>query len=332
MNSPLIVAEVSANHMGSLHRCMDIINQAVRSGAHAIKLQTYTADTMVADREYILPSGPWKGRKLWELYQEAHTPWLWHKPIFDHCDRIGIECFSTPFCPQAVDFLERLHCSRYKIASFELTDLQLIVHAARTGKPLILSTGMATFDEIQRAVNAAKHAGCQDLTLLKCTSSYPAPIQDANLNTLSHMREFFGCKVGLSDHTPGIGVPIAAVMQGATLIEKHITLEDGQGLDGPFSLKPEEFRQMCIEIERATLAMGECHYGPTISEQPSLNLRRSVYAIRHIKKGHAITADDAQPRRPANGPIDAMYIGAILGMLAMHDIPAGTPLTWDMLD
>lgn len=274
--APLIVAELSANHLGSLNRALKIIDAAKAAGADAIKFQTYTVKGMVDDPGQVLSSGPWAGRSLGELYAEAMTPRSWHQTLFEYARSISIEPFSTPFTPDDVDFLEELHCPRYKIASFELTDHNLIRYAAKTGKPLIMSTGMATQMEISAAVVNAQAAGCDDITLLKCTSGYPAPPEEVNLATLISLRCAPGVKaVGLSDHTQGLGVAVAATVLGASMIEKHLTLAraDG-GPDAAFSMEPHEFAQMVTECRRAAAAIGEVRYGPTPAEAPQVALRR----------------------------------------------------------
>lgn len=280
---PFIVAELSANHLGSLERALRIIDEAKRAGADAVKFQTFTVAGMVEDPKAVLTSGPWAGRSLGDLYAEAMTPRSWHQVLFAYARAIGIEPFSTPFTPDDVDFLEEFDCPRYKIASFELTDHALIRYAARTGKPLIMSTGMADRFEIAAAVGIATGAGCGDVTLLKCTSAYPAPPEEANLRTMVDMAGRYIVKTGLSDHTPGIGVAVAAAALGASVIEKHLTLSraDG-GPDAAFSMEPDEFAQMVTECRRAAAAMGEIHYGPTDAEKPQLGLRRPTGGKRGI--------------------------------------------------
>ena len=288
---PFIVAEMSGNHNRSLKRALAIVDAAARSGAHALKLQTYTADTMTLDLsrgEFMVGGGLklWKGRSLYKLYQEAATPWEWHAPIFERCRRHGMIPFSTPFDPSAVAFLESLKVPLYKIASFELTDLPLIRAVARTGKPLLISTGMGTMGEIREAVAAARDSGARSLILLKCTSSYPAPPESSNLLTIPHLRGRFRCQVGLSDHTLGIGAALAAVALGATLIEKHFTLRraDG-GVDAAFSLEPEEMRALVLESARARAALGAISYGPSAGEIESLKYRRSIYVTKDLRAG-----------------------------------------------
>lgn len=273
---PFIIAEMSGNHNQSLERALEIVEAATNSGVHALKLQTYTADTMTLDlseREFFIndPKSLWKGKSLYDLYKEAYTPWEWHKPIFDRCKELGIICFSTPFDETAVDFLETLNASAYKIASFENNHLPLIRKAALTGKPLIISTGMATVAEMDETVRAAREAGCKELILLKCTSTYPASPEDSNVLTIPHMKDLFNCPVGLSDHTMGIGVAVAGVALGATVIEKHFTLSraDG-GVDSAFSMEPEEMKQLVEETQKAWQALGRVSYDKTEKEKASI--------------------------------------------------------------
>jgi N-acetylneuraminate synthase len=277
------------------------------------------------------PDGPWAGRKLIELYREAATPMEWHEPIFSRCRDLGMIPFSTPFDVAGVEFLERLGVPCYKIASFENGHLPLIRKAARTGKPLIISTGMATQEELQEAVAAAREVGCRDLVLLKCTSSYPASPENSNLRTLPDMRERFGCEVGLSDHTLGVGAAVAAVAMGATVIEKHFTLcrADG-GVDASFSLEPEEFRQLVVETERAWQALGKVCYEPTVEEMKARERRRSLYAVRDIKAGEAFTTDNIRAIRPGAG-LAPKHWETVLERRAARDIRRGTPLSWDLL-
>ena len=272
MRKPFIVAEISANHLGSLERALRLIEEAKLAGADAVKFQTYQPQTLAPDPEYVISSGPWAGSKARDLYCQAQTPRRWHQTLFAYARAVGIEPFSTPFSPDDVDFLEEFDCPRYKIASFELVDHELIRYAAKTGKPLIMSTGMASLNEIDDALLAAMNGGCEDLTLLKCTSGYPAPVSEANLICLK--RWPWGCKFGISDHTLGIAVPVAATALGAVMIEKHITMSraDG-GPDAAFSLEPHEFAQMVQACRDAAEAIGEVRYGPTESEKPQLAFR-----------------------------------------------------------
>lgn len=333
---PFVIAEMSGNHNGSLDRALAIVDAVADAGAQALKLQTYTADTMtldLAEREFVIddPKSLWAGRTLYELYREAHTPWDWHAPIFERARARGLAAFSTPFDPTAVDFLESLDVPCYKIASFENVDLPLIRRVAATGKPLIVSTGLATLDEIAEAVAAARAAGCRDLVLLKCTSAYPASPADSHLRTIPHLRAAFDCEVGLSDHTLGIGAALAAVALGATVIEKHVTLRraDG-GVDSAFSLEPHELAQLVADGERARLALGGVHYGPSAGEVASLRFRRSLYVVRDVRAGEALTREHVRAIRPGYG-LPPKHLGQVLGRRAARDLAAGTALAWDML-
>lgn len=331
---PLLIAEMSGNHNQSLERALAIVEAAAKSGAHAIKLQTYTADTMTldvdaADFRIQDPQSLWTGRKLYELYQQAHTPWEWHEPIFRRARQLGLIAFSTPFDETAVDFLETLDVPAYKIASFENADLPLIRKVAATGKPLIISTGLATLAQLDEAVRTARAAGCRDLILLKCTSTYPASPEDSHLHTLPHMRELFGCEVGLSDHTLGIGVAVAAVALGATVIEKHFTLARAEGgVDAAFSLEPHEFALLRQETERAWQALGQVHYGPTEAERASLVFRRSIYVSRDLAAGDTFSRDNIRIIRPGYG-LAPKYYDIVLGKKAARDLRRGMPLRWE---
>jgi len=333
---PFIIAEMSGNHNQSLDRALRIVEAAANAGAHAIKLQTYTADTMTLDIEegefYISDSNNmWRGNSLHKLYQEAYTPWEWHARIFARARELGMLAFSTPFDDTSVDFLESLDVPCYKIASFENTDLPLIRKVARTGKPLIISTGMASIAELDETVRAVREEGCQDLVLLKCTSTYPAPPGNTNIRTIPHLRELFNCEVGLSDHTMGCGTAIAAVAFGATIIEKHFTLAraDG-GVDSAFSMEPEEMRVLVTETNRAWQSIGEISYGPTLAEKPSLLYRRSLYIIRDIQEGEIFTAENIRAIRPGLG-LAPRWLDTVLGKTAKHSIKRGTPLSWDLV-
>jgi len=333
---PFVIAEMSGNHNQSLDRALEIVEAAARAGAHALKLQTYTADTMtidVSDGEFRIDAKDslWKGRTLYKLYEDAHTPWEWHKPIFDRCRELGMLGFSTPFDETAVEFLESLDVPMYKVASFENTDLPLIRRIAATGKPMIVSTGMATLAELDELVGVARDAGCRDLVLLKCTSSYPATPANTNIRTIPHLAELFGCQVGLSDHTMGVGVAVASVALGATVIEKHFTLRraDG-GVDSAFSLEPDEMAALVVESERAWQALGVVSYGPTESEVASLQFRRSLYIVRDLRAGDALTSECMRRIRPGSG-LSSKYYDLLLGRKVKCDIPRGTPLTWDLL-
>jgi pseudaminic acid synthase len=333
---PYLIAEMSGNHNQSLERALAIVQAAADSGADAIKLQTYTADTMTLDLRkpgFVIedPSSPWFGRQLHELYDEAHTPWDWHSPIMERAAALGLQCFSTPFDESAVDFLESLNVPAYKIASFENTDLPLIERVAATGKPMIISTGMATVAEIDEAVRTARRAGCSDLVLLKCTSTYPASPENTNVRTIAHMRDLFGCEIGLSDHTMGCGAAVASVAFGATLIEKHFTLRrsDG-GVDSTFSLEPEEFAALRQESERAWLALGQIRYGATEAEEKSKAFRRSLYIARDMKAGEVFTQENVRAVRPGFG-LEVRHMASVLGRRLTHDSHAGTPVSWDLV-
>lgn len=333
---PFVIAEMSGNHNRSLDRALEIVNAATASGAHAIKLQTYTADTMtldISEREFFIedPKSLWKGRSLYDLYQEAHTPWEWHKPIFDRCRELGLICFSTPFDATSVDFLESLDVPCYKIASFENTDLPLIRKVAATGKPMIISTGMATVAELDDTVRAAREAGCSDIILLKCTSTYPSTPENTNIRTIPHLRELFGCEVGLSDHSMGTGVAVAAVALGATVIEKHFTLNraDG-GVDSTFSLEPEEMKNLVVETKRAWQSLGTVSYGPTEQEKKSLVFRRSLYVVQDMAEGEPFTPENLRAIRPGLG-LPPKYLEALMGMRVARGVPKGTPASWDLI-
>ena len=307
---------------------------AAKAGAHALKLQTYTADTMTLDLpegEFFItdPNSLWAGSSLYALYEKAHTPWAWHAPIFARARELDMLAFSTPFDDAAVDFLKSLDVPAYKIASFENTDIPLIRKVAATGKPMIISTGMASIAELDHSVRAARAAGCKDLVLLKCTSTYPATPANSHVRTIPHMAGLFGCQVGLSDHTMGVGVSVAAVAMGATVIEKHFTLDraDG-GVDASFSLEPAEMASLVIETERAWQGMGHVQYGATEAEQKSLQYRRSLYVVRDIAEGEAFTPDNIRAIRPGLG-LAPKHIDAVLGRKARHPLKRGTALSWD---
>ncbi len=336
-HSPFIIAEMSGNHNQSLDRALQIVDAAAATGVDALKIQTYTADTMtldLRDREFSItdPNSLWKGRSLYDLYQEAHTPWEWHKPIFDRCAKHGMIGFSTPFDATAVDFLESLDMPLYKVASFENTDLPLIKKVAATGKPMIISTGMATVAELDETVRTAQLAGCKELILLKCTSTYPATPENSNVRTIAHMRDLFGTEVGLSDHTMGTGVAVAAVAFGATVIEKHFTLSRAEGgVDSAFSLEPAEMKQLVEETTRAWQALGKISYGPTESEKKSLQFRRSLYISKDMKAGERFSSENVRVIRPGFG-LPPKYAEVVMGKTARADVKKGTPLTWDLLE
>ncbi|MBL8508108.1 MAG: pseudaminic acid synthase [Chitinimonas sp.] len=333
---PFVIAEVSGNHNQSLERALAIVEAAAQAGAHALKLQTYTPDTMTLDLdqgEFHIgdPNSLWAGTSLYKLYQEAYTPWEWHQPIFERAKSLGMLAFSTPFDETAVDFLETLDVPAYKVASFENTDIPLIRKVAATGKPMIISTGMANVAELDESVREARAAGCRDLVLLKCTSTYPATPQNTHLRTIPHLRELFGCEVGLSDHTMGVGAAVAAVALGAVVVEKHFTLRraDG-GVDATFSLEPAELASLVVETERAWQAMGQVQYGATSAEQKSLVYRRSLYVVADIAAGEIFSADNVRAIRPGLG-LPPKHLEVVLGRRAGRDLPRGTPLSWDCL-
>lgn len=334
---PFIIAEMSGNHNQSIERAFEIVDAAAKSGAHALKLQTYTPDTMTLDLdegEFFIsdPNSLWKGETMHSLFQKAHTPWEWHKPIFERATKQGMIAFSAPFDETAVDFLETLNVPMYKIASFENTDIPLIKKVAETGKPIIISTGMATLEELTETVKVARSAGCQDLTLLKCTSTYPASPENSNLLSIPHMRELFNCDIGLSDHTMGIGVSVAAVALGATVIEKHFTLDrnDG-GVDSSFSLEPAELHQLVEETERAWQALGEVSYGPTKAEEKAVLRRRSIYITKDIKSGEILTKENLRCIRPGHG-LPPKFYEELIGQRINCDVKLGTPMEWSFID
>jgi pseudaminic acid synthase len=336
-NRPFIIAEMSGNHNQSLDRAIAIVDAAVEAGVDAVKIQTYTADTMTLDidtGEFFIADKDslWKGESLHHLYEKAHTPWEWHKPIFDRCKAHGIMGFSTPFDDTSVDFLEDLGVPCYKIASFENVDIPLIRKVARTGKPLIVSTGMTTVSELEDLVRTARKNGCTDLTLLKCTSSYPSSPEGTNLRTIPHMRELFDCEVGLSDHTLGIGVAVASVALGATVIEKHFTLSraDG-GVDAAFSLEPDEMARLVRECRSAALAMGEVRYEMADQEKKSLQFRRSLYIAEDMNAGEVFTEKNLRRIRPGFG-LSPKYYDSLLGRRVKCDVKRGTPVSWDLVE
>lgn len=334
-HKPFIIAEMSGNHNQSLERALEIVDAAAKAGAHALKIQTYTADTMTidsADGEFFISDKQslWSGTSLYNLYQQAYTPWEWHKPIFDRCREHGMLGFSTPFDFSAVDFLESLEVPFYKIASFENIDLPLIRRVAATGKPMIISTGMATIAELDEAVRAAREAGCKDIVLLKCTSTYPASPENSNIRTIPHLKELFNCQAGLSDHTLGIGAAVASVALGATVIEKHFTLsrKDG-GVDAEFSLEPAEMALLVQETERAWISLGDVFYGQAEKEKASLQYRRSLYIIKDMQPGETITTEHLRAIRPGKG-LPPKYFDILLGRTVTRPVKRGTPASWDL--
>ncbi len=334
---PFIIAEMSGNHNQSLERALEIVDAAAAAGADALKLQTYRADTMTLDLnrdEFAItdPKSLWCGKSLYQLYEEAHTPWEWHAPIMERCRMHGLICFSTPFDETAVDFLETLDVPAYKIASFENTDLPLINKVAKTGKPVIISTGMATADEIAETVGHARQSGAHEIILLKCTSSYPALPIDSNLRTISDLRKRFGVHVGLSDHTIGNTAAIASVALGAVVIEKHFTLSraDG-GPDAAFSLEPRELKALVHETKTAWQALGTVVYGTSETEKRSLQFRRSTYVVRDIRAGERFTREHLRAIRPGFGMAPKFSVETI-GKTAARDIRAGTPLTQELIE
>jgi len=336
-HSPFIIAEMSGNHNQSLDRALKIVEAAAKVGAHAIKLQTYTPDTMtldIAEGEFFISDDKslWKGRSLYDLYKEAHTPWEWHKPIFDRARDLGLICFSTPFDATAVDFLEELDVPCYKIASFENIDIPLIRKVAATGKPLIISTGMATIAELDETVRTSRENGCSDIVLLKCTSTYPASPQNSDLLTIPHMRDLFGCDVGVSDHTPGIGAAIASVALGAVIIEKHFTLSRTEGgVDATFSLEPKGMRTLVQEAQNAWLALGCIRYGLAEVEEKSRLQRRSLYITEDMTVGDVLTPRNLRRIRPGYG-LAPKYYDMLLGKKVAKTVKKGTPVSWNILE
>jgi N-acetylneuraminate synthase len=331
---PFVIAEMSGNHNHSLQRALEIVDAAAQAGVHALKLQTYTADTITIDSNkdaFFIEDKKslWQGQTLYELYRQAYTPWEWHETIMRRCRERGLVCFSTPFDETAVDFLETLGVPAYKIASFENNHLPLIEKAASTGKPLIISTGMASIAELDDAVRTARSAGCKDVVLLKCTSAYPSSPLDSNLLTIPHMRDLFRLPVGISDHTMGLGVSIAAVGLGACVIEKHFTLQrsDG-GVDAAFSMELGEMRLLVEESRKAWQALGAVQYDPTEQEQKSSRFRRSIYVVADMKEGEIFSRENLRIIRPAGG-LPPKHFKDILGRKARTAVKQGTPLTWD---
>lgn len=332
---PYIIAELSANHNGRLQTALDTISEAKRRGAAAIKLQTYSADTMTIDcstEDFVIRGGLWDGYQLYDLYKQAQTPYEWHKAMFDHARDIGITCFSTPFDETAVDLLENLNVPAYKVASFEAADLPLIEYIASTKKPMIMSTGMASYDEIEEMVTTAQDAGCKDLILLHCISSYPAPLEQSNLMTIPDLRKKLGVQVGLSDHTTGLTASVVATALGATLIEKHFTLDrNDKGPDSEFSIEPDELEALCNETYRAWSSLGEAGYERKPAEEANIKFRRSVYFIRDMKMGDEITRESIRRIRPGYG-LPPKFEGELIGRHVNRDIKKGTATSWDLID
>jgi len=332
---PYIVAEMSANHNGDLSAAFSIIDAAKVAGADAVKIQTYTPDTITLDAQtddFLIRGGLWDGRTLYDLYQEAHTPWDWHKPLFEHAKKAGITIFSSPFDQTAIDLLEDLNAPAYKIASFEAIDLPLIRYAASTGKPMIISTGMADEEEISEAIDAAQSAGCTDLAILLCVSGYPAPSEDYNLATISDMIEKFGLVTGLSDHTLDNTTAIASVALGAAIIEKHFTLDrDGGGPDDSFSIEPAEMAALCRDTETAWSALGRVDYGRKSSEQGNVQFRRSLYFVKDMKEGEVITSECIRSVRPGYG-LPPKYFDQLIGTKVTKSVAVNMPVTLENVD
>jgi pseudaminic acid synthase len=334
MTYPFIIAEMSGNHNQSLERALKIIDAAAAAGASAIKIQTYTADTLTIKGVFKITekSSLWYGKDLHDLYDEAHTPWDWHKAIFEHAHKRGIICFSSPFDETAVDLLESLNNPIYKIASFEINHIPLLKYIAKTGKPVIMSTGASSLSEIAEAVDVLKREGCQNLTLLKCTSTYPASAENSNLNTIPHLKELFNCEVGLSDHTMGIGVSVAAIAKGANVIEKHFCLDRSEGgVDSAFSLEPSEFKQLVIEANNAYLALGKINYGIINDEKKVDAGKRSIYISDEINEGDIITTKNIKVIRPGFG-LHPRYYTHVLGKKANKNLKIGQPLSFNDLN
>ena len=331
---PYVIAELSANHNGSLETALRIVEEAAKSGAHAVKLQTYRPDTITLDSDnpdFMIEDGLWKGRRLFELYEEAHLPWEWHRPLFERASELGIDAFSSVFDYSSVDFLESLDVPAYKIASFEATDLPLIQYTASTGKPMIISTGMADADEIADAIDAARSGGCNQIAILHCVSGYPAPTSDYNLRTIRDMSERFGVVVGLSDHTIGNATAIASIALGAAIVEKHFTLDrNGGGPDDSFSAEPAEMKQLCASTREAWEALGSIDYGRKSSETGNVKFRRSLYFVASLKAGDVIEADSIRSVRPGYG-LPPKLLGSVIGRTLIRDVEANTPVTADVL-
>lgn len=331
---PYVIAELSANHNGKLETALRIVEEAAKAGADAVKLQTYRPDTITLNsdaEDFKIKGGLWDGRTLYELYEEAHMPWEWHKPIFDHARKLGIPVFSSPFDNSAVDLLEDLNAPAYKIASFEAVDLPLIRYVASTGKPMIISTGMADAEEIEEAINAAREGGCKELAILHCVSGYPAPAEDYNLRTIPDMMERFGLVTGLSDHTLDNTTAIASVVLGASIIEKHFTLDrNGGGPDDSFSLEPEDLTALCRDSKTAWRALGQVNYGRKSSEQGNAQFRRSLYFVRDMKAGEIVTSECVRSVRPGFG-LPPKYLDTVIGSRLLQDVQKNTPVKADRL-
>ncbi|MBT2772440.1 pseudaminic acid synthase [Halomonas sp. ISL-60] len=332
---PYIIAEMSANHNGNIETAFRIIDEAKKAGADALKIQTYTPDTITLDSDlpdFQIKGGLWDGKTLYELYEWAHTPWDWHKPLFEHSRKIGIPIFSSPFDSTAVDLLEELNAPAYKIASFESVDLQLIRYVAATGKPMIISTGMANAEEIEEAITAAREGGCKQLAILHCVSGYPAPAEDYNLRTIADMIERFGLVTGLSDHTLDNTTAIASIVMGASLIEKHFTLDrNGGGPDDSFSLEPADLAALCRDSKTAWKAIGEVDYGRKSSEHGNVKFRRSLYFVNDLKAGAILSDADIRSVRPGYG-IEPKYMEELIGKKLKTDIFKNTPVCWESLE
>jgi len=334
---PFVIAEMSGNHNQSLDRALQIVDEAARAGVAALKLQTYTADSLTMDvnsDEFLITDkeSPWSGKSLHELYTLAHTPLEWHRPIFERAHQHGLVCFSTPFDEDAVDFLESFDVPAYKIASFEIVHLPLIRRVATTGKPIIMSTGMASIREIAEAVEAARSSGCQDIVLLKCTSTYPASPRDSNIRTLPHLQSAFQCQVGISDHTLGVGVAVASVALGATVIEKHLTIDREEGgVDSAFSMEPAEMKLLVAEVNRAWSSLGSVAYGPSSGDYKSLKFRRSIYLAKDVASGEHLTAEHLRIVRPAGG-LPPSAFDLLVGRRVKSAQKRGTPTSWSLFD